>query len=429
MPFHQFDFFNQRDEYVYDPTYVYIDTNTCRLTRRNTLGNWALDGLFYESTVTFPEWTGTAIRQLTSISWRTTTPEDSEVGFQVSTDGGTVYQYYDGADWQTASVTDWTSIDDFATGIPQLSTTRLIVKMRMTPSSDNARTPLVELVNIYYEGVWNYFEDLKRTLKHEIDTNLEIDIAWGRKIVASTTSIPLDTQWEILSVETAYDLTNDPYRATNLYQSYSSTPTPTVTLTSAISNATLEVNMKTRCPVFLSADENFIISEIPAIVLELPSAVEDDYQAKNLFEYEPIRQSNLFRRREKSIPIQSTIILRCLSDREVDSLAMLDGVSDIFEGEGVVRSLATGEDFFVLTFQPLRANDVISTGLYDKATQMLVIGNQELTRYTEVPGAVDISITLSGATVFTEEEHPITNSALPKSDICSTIAPEEEVIS
>jgi hypothetical protein len=161
----------------------------------------------------------------------------------------------------------------------------------------------------------------------------------------------------------------------------------------------------------------------------MPISIEDDYRSKNLFEYEPIRQDSVFRRREKSVLTQSTVILRCLSDREVDSLAMLDGVAEIFQGEGIVRSLATGEEFFVLTFQPMRASDVISTGLYDKASQMLVLGSQELSAYTELPGSVDISISISGAAVLTEEEHPVTNPDLPKSDICRELTPEEEVIS
>jgi hypothetical protein len=408
MPAYTYNFINRRGEYVYDSSYVLVEWAECRLVRRDAAGNYALDGLFYESTVELPGWGGDAITEFTSVDWNFSLPEGTSVTFQLSTDGGTAWQYYDGAAWQpSAGPSDWMSYDNLGNGLPSITGKRMKLKMKLTPNEDGTRTPLVRFLEVYYEGVWNYFEDLKRSLKRYIDENLYVDLAWGKKIVSPTTSFTLDTDWEVISVSAVYDLTNDPYKITNLFSAYDSS-TKIVTLTGAVQTAELETNYTGKCPVFLSADDNLTLSELPAIVVQLPLAREDRYRPKNLFSYEYMVSTDTYRRRERPIPTGSSVILRGLAATEVESLSVLDGLAELFQGEGIFLSLATGLQFFILTFDPLRDNDSIATGLYDKAVQMQVFGEQELAGYTEIPAAADIELSVGGAEALTEEERGTT---------------------
>jgi len=396
--------------------------------RQDADGNYALDGLFYESTVELPGWGGNAITEFTSVEWLTSLPDGTSVTFQLSTDGGTAWQYYDGAAWQpSAGPTDWMSYDDLGNGLPSITGKLMKLKMKLTPNADGTRTPLVRALAVYYEGTWNYFEDLKRSLKRYIDENIYIDLTWAKKTPSSSQSFELETDWEVLSVTGVYDSTNDPDKTTNLFSAYDS-DTGIVTLTESVVDAEIEATFTGRCPVFLSADDNLTLSELPAIVVQLPSAREDDYKSKNLFKYEYMASTDSYRRREQPIPTGSAVILRGLAPTEVDSLAILDGFAELFQGEGIFLSLATGLQFFILTFDPLRDNDSIVTGLYDKAIQMQVFGSQELAGYTEIPAVADIELSLGGSGALTEEER-VSTILIETSDVGSTFPVERSNIS
>ena len=428
MPAYTYNFVNRHSEYVYDDTYVLVKWGECRLVRRDTDGNYALDGLFYESTVELPGWGGNAITGFTSADWNFSLPTGTSVTFQLSTDGGTAWQYYDGADWKpSAGPTDWMSYDNLGNGLPSIAGKLMKLKMKLTPNADGTRTPLVRFLEVYYEGTWNYFEDLKRSLKRYIDENIYIDLTWAKKTPSSSQSFELETDWEVLSVTGVYDSTNDPDKTANLFSAYDS-DTGIVTLTESVVDAEIEASFTGRCPVFLSADDNLTLSELPAIVMQLSLAREDRYKSKNLFKYEYMVSSDSYRRRERPIPTGSSVTLRGLAATEVDSLAILDGFAELFQGEGIFLSLATGLQFFILTFDPLRDNDSIVTGLYDKAIQMQVFGEQELAGYTVIPATTDVELSVGGSEALTEEERG-TAVTIETSDVGSTFPVERSNIS
>jgi hypothetical protein len=102
-------------------------------------------------------------------------------------------------------------------------------------------------------------------------------------------------------------------------------------------------------------------------------------------------------------------------------------ISELFEPEPWFRSLAVGQDFFCLTYAPIIDNDIISTGLHVKATQIAVMGNKELRAYHDVPPASTITLESMGAQIMQEPGgYKIPLTSPEKSNlICSTLPAEE----
>lgn len=396
--YHTFNFIDHLDEYVYDDHYVYCSISGCRLRRHDANLDYSPSGYFEESTIDLPNIHGSAIREFTGMYVEAYIPTDTSIGYQASTDDGTTWNWFNGSTWQVAGPTDWSTITQIDAGIATLGGRQLRVRINLVPNDDQTSTPEIARVHIFYEAVWGFFEDLKRSLKRLIDETIVVHLTWAAAPSSVTSSIPLATSWSVIDVGEVYDITADPDRLTNIFSSFTPGDPGTIAFTAAVPGGhTVEVHFRGRCEVFLAADENLQISVVPAVVVVIPRAREDRYASKNLFDYEPLVSKVVVRRRERVVPISSTVMLYAIGATEVDSLATQDALAEIFEPEPAFRSQAVGEDFFCLTYDPLIDNDIVSTGLHVKATQLLVLGNKDLRSYTDVPPVTIIGDEYVGA--------------------------------
>lgn len=396
--YHTFNFIDHIDEYVYDDKYVYLSLAGCRLRKHDSNLDYDPFGLYETSIVELPNISGLAIREFTGVYVEALIPDGTSLQYQASTDNGATWQWYNGAIWQTAGPTDWSTITQLDEGITLLGGRQLKIRVQLVTNTDQDETPQMARIHVFYEAVWGFFEDLKRSIKSFIDSNLICHLTWAREATSATSSISLDTAWPVLGVDSVYDITADPGRITNIFQSYTPGNPGTITLSSSVASGNVvEVHFRGRCEVFLAADENLQISVVPAVVVVLTRAREDRYASKNLFEYEPLISKDVVRRRERVIPILSTIMIHAIGSIEVDSLAIQDGIAEIFEPEPSFTSQAVGDDFFCLTFEPLIDDDMVSTGLHVKTIQISVLGNKDLRSFTDVPPVTVIETELVGA--------------------------------
>jgi hypothetical protein len=222
MPSFLFDF-AQPEQYTFDDVKVYASMECCRLRRHSTTGDYDITGIFEQAEIVFPEFNAEALSQWNGLAIQGVVPEDTSIDFQVSADGGTTWRYFNGTVWQTAGPTDWTTPENLDKGLPSLTSRRLILKARLTPNAPGSLTPLIRWVEVYFEARWNFFEDLKRSLKQYMDANMSCDLTWASVTASSGSSVLFDlgaNQWTILQVQSVYDLTADPSRLTNLFSSY-----------------------------------------------------------------------------------------------------------------------------------------------------------------------------------------------------------------
>lgn len=434
---HTFNFIAHFDDYVFDDRFAYLSDGGCRLRRHDSANNYSPVGTFTETEVELPNISGTAIREFTGVAVAGTVPDGTSVGYQISIDDGTIWQWYNGTVWQIAGVNDWSTLTQLDAGVPLIDGRQLKIKFRLTPDTDATLTPHLYVVHVFFEAVWGYFEDLKRSIKTLIDNSISTPLVDAQELASTSSTIAFtsDNRWEILGVSAVYDTTGDPGRLTNLYASYDA-GTRVVTLTGSVASGNIvETHYIGKCNVFLAADEDLQISEVPAIVVVLPRAVEDKYAPKNLFTYEPLVGKGVVRRREPLIPISSTIMIYAVSATEVGGLALQDALAEIFEPEPVFRSVAVGEDFFCLTYEPLIDNDMVSTGLHVKATQLMVLGNKDLRAFTDLQPVTTIEGLYVGAAQVGEPGDPsnlaatLTSPDALVNPICETIPPETEEIS
>jgi len=428
--YHTFNFTSHQDEYTFDDQYVFLSNGGCRLRSHDQDMNYVPSGIFEESTIELPNMEGTAVREFTGLFIEAIIPDGTALGYQVSIDDGTTWQWYDGSTWQVAGAADWSTITQIDAGIGTLGGRQLKVKIRLTPDSLEVYTPHIYRIHVFYEAVWSYFEDLKRSIKRFIDTTSVNHLVWAQAMGSAGSSVILDNSWQILGVGAVYNVTADPGRLTNIFSAYDS-GTRTVTLTgAAAAGDVIEVHYTGRCNVFLAADEDLQISEVPSIVVVLPRAREDKYAPKNLFEYEPLRGKGVVRRRERSIPTLSTMMIYAVASTDVEALAIQDSLAEIFEPEPTFKSVAVGEDFFCLTYEPLIDNDMVSTGLHVKTTQLLVLGNKELRAYSDLQPITVIGEEYVGAAQVGEPGDPISVESLVSgttwlNPICSTLPSEK----
>jgi len=435
--YHTFNFVDHLDEYTYDDHYVYCSTSGCRLRRHDASLNYSPAGLFSTSTIDLPNINGLAIREFTGLAIEEYIPPGTSIGYRASIDNGTTWRWFDGSAWQTPGANDWSTLAQIDAGIATLGGRQLRVRIRLVPTTAQTSTPAIARVHIFYEAVWGFFEDLKRSLKRLIDTTIVVHLTWSTIPSAATSSIPLVTPWSVIGVDEVYNTTADPNRLTNIFSSFTPGTPGTVALTTPVPGGnTVEVHFRGRCEVFLAADENLQISVVPAVVVVIPRAREDKHASKNLFEYEPLVSKVVVRRRERVVPISSTVMIYAIGATEVDSLATQDALAEIFEPEPTFKSQAVGEDFFCLTYDPLIDNDIVSTGLHVKATQILVLGNKDLRSYTDVPPVTVIGDEYVGAGQMGEpgERVPVSSVAVPNdastrlNPICATLPSETGII-
>ena len=267
-------------------------------------------GLYEKGTVTFPNWEGSAIRDLFGFTARELhefegievgkdthgellylDKKDSDGGllretdlkYQLSNDGGATWQYVDLSplEWATgddtdATFSDWRDISNSISSFPWLASTgkkQLRIRARLFPSPDLDGTPRLIFLNVYHELLYDPEEDIKRSLKYWIEQNVNPRHLVYKSNLSSATSVDIDVSEgdEVLTYSDpiAYNLTDDPGRTTPLGVSVGS---PEGGLDFDVAQTgTVEVHVKTSLPVFISEGQFTQLSTSRAVVIDSES--------------------------------------------------------------------------------------------------------------------------------------------------------------
>lgn len=193
----------------------------------------------------------------------------SSLGFRLSDE--TDEYFWNGSNWEI-NVVDWNTENEVSANIATFPTTSKKLQIVINLVTTNANyTPIVNEIRVLYTSTIDFQDDLVygsivpvlRTINPISDflvtltsTTDEIDL----------NDFPLQTPYNVVDVDSCFNYTDDPLKATDVFSSYD-TGTKIITLTGAIdSGKKVWIKFIYQPVIAVATDQEFVeVSEVPAI--------------------------------------------------------------------------------------------------------------------------------------------------------------------
>lgn len=300
-----------------------------------------------------------------------------EIRFRVSTDGGSTWSWWDGAAWSAATLAgEWNTESEVDEHIPALAVApgrNLAIAVKVTPAADTPRvpadSPLVYRAAIYGEWNCDWVEDLARSVKTHVAKYARQEATW-RVSLTSASSLELPAAPDENLPVTAYDLTADPGRTNDIAGSLSGRD---LNLTQTVTGV-VEVVYSRAHPVHIATDVDYQLSELPAIVLQLPSVreVRELRQGDRALDWARSRYAAMAT--EHPVMLEAQVTVSVQADNALEVLEMQAAVDRALQQCRTVRSVGTAEQFVVTDYGPSNDGSQISGGLHVRQTQVTIRG-------------------------------------------------------
>lgn len=361
----------------------------------------ACGGEYREGIVQYPTWTADNIVELfgfEAIEEHVYTLEngvkvqETDVRYQVSTDGGTTWLHWTGLAWSKVTLQDdhwdpWATVDaniqalTFLTvaGGPGANRKSMTVRARLTPATSSGSfvqdlAPKLRAISILHEVAYEFEEDLRRSLKRHLENGvrvLERQVLTGQtaattfqlqvheyQSVSSNPSISFvqpsfATDWAAESSLVqgkvwVYNLTTDPHR-TRPYKATINESTGLVTLDGAVAAQTGSIEIWFYCsvPTYIAVDDRINVSTSRALLVQLSSSAPLPYNsAAPLYgEVEAERSRQRVRLRVPSQVFESTMTIRCQAPTTLEASSIVSAVQRLVATRANVTSVATGQPY------------------------------------------------------------------------------------
>ena len=197
----------------------------------------------------------------------------TSVGFRLSTDGANEL-YWDGGDWVAAAAGQWNTEIEVADNIGALpvatQTIQVIINLATT---DPRYTPEVVWVKVLWDSDIEWQEDyIARSFVPELRDQLRPIAEYAEDLAAAGATVDLsvvETPYNITGVDSVYNLTADPNKLTDLFQSYDAN-TKIVTLTGSQPQGDRILVRFLYEPVvaLLTSQDYMELAKVPAVILE-----------------------------------------------------------------------------------------------------------------------------------------------------------------
>lgn len=411
----------KRSEFSFDSTKVeFREAQDVRLLKTEQGGDYSPVGRYRQpADIVFPNWSAAGLVEFFAFEEISDIDRDEEgnelgsIGWQVSVDGGTSWKFWTGTSWATAGANDFSPHADLDSNINSLAfpaggTKQLRLKARLTPSADLAYTPRLREALVHHEVMVNWFEDVQRSLRRFLLDNFKARLSVRQKLVASSTTIILNTDFHVDSVVGVWNETTDPGHLTNLFSSltrqvvgHDENGEPiekvTLTLTSSQAAASLMFIVFLGVPpvIIAPADEELHLATVPALVFRVDPIAEHlpsrDFSRK----VENNFARNKARIREQSTAYQATVIVNCADENDLNAINMAEGLQRLIKKPGFdFPSLATGEVIALLDYTPFMDTPVRPLGLAVKEATFILYGFSPDEEFTEKDDAYADSLIL-----------------------------------
>jgi hypothetical protein len=293
----------------------------------------------------------------------------TEVAFRI--DDGTDERYWDGGTWAVAGASDWNTEQELADNLVNLpATERKLGIVINVKSVDGRATPKVRGVKVLWAGVIEFTEDmlyrsliplLKDELRPIADLVYEMEAA-GTSVDLG--AIGIETPYEIVDVDSAFDHTNDPDHMNDILDSYNPS-TKVVTFSQSVAQGDqVWVRFKYRPEVAASTSADYeALAAVPAVIVD-----DFDFVDANEVAAEP---SVANKGQKEAVVLRSPLkgdyegILRLETDKGVDHTRLADEIKRLFRRFPVIRSRGLDEafSFWLVTEHDRRVNPSL-TGIH-----------------------------------------------------------------
>lgn len=275
----------------------------------------------------------------------------TDVRFRLS-DGSQEFYWNTGASqWVPASSNNWNTEAEIATNIAAFPVSNQTIQVVINLSTTNAAyTPIVRSVRLLYESdleemedyVWrSLIPDMRAKILPIADHHIEMETTGA---VIDLNNFPIETPYEIASMDAVYDLDSDPRKLTNLLDSYNDA-TQEISLTSSITaGAAVLIRFVYRPVIAVSTSQDYReIEKVPEITLENISQGE----------IHPITRDHVLNKstgegkRVDTTQQDIEISARFITDKAKDHARLADAIKRYFADNPLLRSYGM-DDYFRL---------------------------------------------------------------------------------
>lgn len=261
---------------------------------------------------------------------------------------GTDQFWWNGSAW-AVNTTNWNTENEVAANISAFPTTakKIRVAVRLT-SSDNTKTPSLEMVKIGWKAKVKYLEDIIyrtlvpyfRGLRPVTDYAFRVQFPGGSTLELGTAVDASGIPFNLIGVDSVFDHTSDPGHLTDLVSSYNP-GTRQVTLSSSIpvgDYAFCQVIVEPEVSVHMASQDFLEVEKVPAIIIQdirsvNSSALSQDDHVVNKSDGSAIRVVAPYR-----FDLEFSIL--ALAPGAVDLLRMIENIVDLLENTPLITSAA-----------------------------------------------------------------------------------------
>lgn len=306
------------------------------------------------------------------------------VKYHLSNDDGSTFYYWDGAAWSL--VTDpsidaqWNTAEEIDENIgtfPLVYDADENVQIRprimiysggygTDSSHDNTVTPSIKEISFGVRYDYDAVMDLLNSIVKWIEDNFVGNFVGVHVAEEGASTFELVSDFTIASIKAVYNKTTDPNKETNIYSSYASVTGIVTVITPFSNNDELEILFTGACPVIVEEDPELVETVIPAIVVK---GIDKDTE-KNMGSLEGVyispKISSDFSFVAKDARWSSSVLrIACIATNSGVAVYTSGALAALFENNRVIRSLATGDYFYIMNTKPYEDQDNIP-GKYNK---------------------------------------------------------------
>lgn len=316
-------------------------------------------GKYFETRVVLPNHKANALTELTGFRADEFTTEEfgGSIGYQLSNDDGVIWRTFDtgSMSWVPAVglfldvFVSQATVEARIGVFPLTPAKQLRIRVKLTPSVDGSKRPLLRNAVVYTEYDYDFVEDLARSLKHHLEKTVRVRTRWVENATAAPT-IVVDSGLRVSGPVRVFNLSTDPDRTIDLFVAVN--PDGKTVVLSSAQTGKVEVNYFGIPEVFLAAEENYQLGTIPAVIVTEPTITNRRGLDELDVEYDINRETLLARRRAHRTHFDANIVLLCQAQLEHLAGSLGDAVEKALWPSRAILSEATGELFSILNVGP-----------------------------------------------------------------------------
>lgn len=269
----------------------------------------------------------------------------TSLGFRLSKDG-TTQLWWNGAAWVAANTGQWNTESEVCDHIAAFTGQSIQVIINLK-TSDGAYTPEVQAVKLLWNSSIEFQQEyiarsMIPAMRQEILPISEYAVKVGSAAITTLDLNKIETPYNIVSVDSVFNTTDDPTRQTDLFASYNPT-TKIVTFNSVPAGKVVSVRFVYSPEIVIVQDQDFTeLSKIPAVCIE--SIVQDQSRQVDPGEHVINRATGAGWRLIDGYQQDINFTVRYVADKTADLDSLSDQVKKFFQERLL---LARGQDEMV----------------------------------------------------------------------------------